>query len=178
MTLDTRAASDSDPAELAPADNARVGYQVATALMTYEGNVIWVRFGTMLVAHTVMVAVLGMAVESGVSGLAQLGLVIAGLVLCGSWVLLHQRGFDYYVYWILSMRELEEQHLAPTRTVSRGAAFAAGQPVELTVGGRTVRHRMSRLGRMRVAWVSYVVIGVFALLYVAQLVMTLVGMVS
>lgn len=175
MTLDTRSASGTDSAAPGTVDNARVGYQVAASLMTYEGNVIWVRFGTMLVAHTVIASVIGMTVESGAAGVAQVGLVIAGLVLCGVWVLLHQRGFDYYVYWILSMRELEEMHLAPTRTLSRGAAFAAGEPVELTIGGRTIRHRMSGLGRMRVAWASYAVIGVFVLLYVALLVVTLVG---
>lgn len=178
MTLDTRAAAGTDAASPDPVDNARVGYQVAASLMTYEGNVIWVRFGTMLVAHTVIASVIGMSVESGAAGVAQVGLVLAGLVLCAVWVLLHQRGFDYYVYWILSMRELEESHLAPTRTLSRGAAFAAGEPVELTIGGKTIQHRMSRLGGLRVAWASYAVIGVFVLLYLALLAVTLVGMIG
>jgi len=97
---------------------------------------------------------------------------IAGLFFCAMWFLVTKRGFDNYVYWIRSARELEERHLTDiVETVSRGGDFAAGKEVQLTINGETRKYRMSWFGRLlKVEWASYLIIGVFAVIYLIILI--------
>lgn len=171
---DTKPASSPSSPDAEQRDNARVGYQVAASLMTTEGNLIWARFGAMLVTHSVILTAIGLisGSTSGVKLIAQLGLPSVGVVLCAVWAMLNQRGYDNYTYWILSMRELEETYLSPAvQTISRGAILATNHPVSLTVGGQTKTHRTRLTGRVKVATLSYMVIGIFALLYIGVLIL-------
>ena len=149
-------------------EDARAAYAAAVSLWTYEGDTIWARFNAMLVANSVILALIGLLYGvADIPPLFKKSLPIAGLVLCGVWLIITKRAFDYYTYWILSARELEEEHLSPVaKTISRGGAFAAGEKVSLRVGGKTVTYRMSWLGRsVRIAWCTYLVVVGFGSLY-------------
>ena len=150
-------------------ENARIGYQVATTLWTYEGQLVWSKFNAMLVANSIVLAVIGLAISSQHElPVFTIGMPIAGLIFCAMWFLVTKRGFDNYIYWILSARELEEQHLTDVvKTVSRGGDFADGKEIQLTINGKTKKHQMSWFGRLlRVEWASYLVIAVFAVIYI------------
>ena len=127
----------------------------------------------MLVANSIVLAVTGFAVGSDkLSNVFKAGLPVVGIVLCVLWLHLTKRGFDNYVYWILSARELEEKYLpAGLTTISRGGLFADGKSVDLTIGGRDLKVRMSRVSRIfKAAWSSYLVIASFLVLYLLLLI--------
>jgi hypothetical protein len=100
-----------------------------------------------------------------------IALPIAGILLCLVWWVQTQRGFDYFTYWILSARELEESCLSEqVRTVSRGGSFGAGHPVSMAIDGKARNLRMSWVGRtLKASIAAYAVIAVFAALYVIML---------
>jgi len=84
-------------------EDARVGYQVAVSLWTYEGEQNWARFNVMLVANSIIIAVLGLAATSQLSNQGSLGplsvvLSVVGLLLSAAWFLITVRGFDYQKY--------------------------------------------------------------------------------
>jgi len=150
-------------------ENARVGYQAATMLWTYEGELVWSKFNAMLVANSIILAIIGLIITSQRElPVFSIGMPIAGLILCLLWFLATKRGFDSYIYWILSARELEEQHLSdPVKTVCRGGDLADGRKIQLTINGKKKDYQMSWFGRLlRVEWVSYLVIALFAVMYI------------
>jgi len=156
-------------------ENARIGYQAAVDLWTYEGEQVWNRSNVMLVANSIVVAVIGLVITSQRPvPVLTVVLPITGLILCAVWFLLMKRGFDYSVYYVLSARELKEQYLAdPVKTVSRGGDFASGKVVTLEIGGASITRRMSIWSRLlRAERASYIVIIVFAVLYTATLFQT------
>jgi len=162
----------SDAARETDLEHARTGYVAAVELWTYEGDSIWTRFNAMLVANSVILAFIGLIYGStGPSPIFKKGLAITGLLLCMVWLILTKRAFDYYKYWILSARELEEKHLSSVvKTVSRGGAFAEGEPVNFFIGGKMITYRMSWVGRsVRIAWCSYLVVTGFVALYILLL---------
>jgi hypothetical protein len=80
-------------------ENARIGYDVAMATCQWEGELIWSKFNAMLVANSVVLAMLGLTITY--TGTRQLKLVtvvisIAGVVLSLLWGLLTRRGFYNY----------------------------------------------------------------------------------
>jgi hypothetical protein len=158
----TRGASESEQ------EDARAGYGSVVDLWIYEGDSTWARFNAMLVANSILLTLAGVTYDSdSLNGVFKAGLAGAGLVFCLVWTVLTKRSFDYYRYWILTARELEERYLHPAvRTVSRGNVFAEGRPAEFFVGGQRMTHRMSWLGRtVRIAWCAYIIIAAFAVLY-------------
>src|SRR4051812_43356360 len=83
-------------------------YQTAITLWTYEGTLIWSKYNAMLVANSVILAVTGITVSSeDESAVLHWGLPAIGITLCAAWILLTRRGFDNYLYWIFTARELE-----------------------------------------------------------------------
>ncbi len=152
-------------------ENARIGYQAAVSLWTNEAQLIWARFNAMLVANSIVMAVIGVALTSE-HPKPTLALVtaVAGFVLCVMWVPLTFRGFDYHKYWILSARQLEARLRPPVETVSRGRKFARGDVVDFGDG----KHRLSCLGRLSIKLVSCASIVVFAGMYVAAFVFALI----
>ena len=147
-------------------ENARLGYQVAVNLWTYQGNLNWNRFNAMLTANGVIVSVIGLVLSSE-SRLTAFVVVLpaVGLVLCALWAVFAARGFAYHKYWSSRARELEESYLAPAvRTVSR-----AGSPRK---GGEVVFKGLSRWGGQKE--VTFAVIGIYAVVFVGALVYTIV----
>ncbi len=153
--------------------NARIGYQVAITLWAYEGQLVWSKFNAMLLANSIVLAVIGLAISSQRElPMFTIGMPIAGLIFCVLWFLITKRGFDNYTYWILSARELEEQHLTDVvKIVSRGGNVAEGKKIKLTINGKNKDYQMSWFGRLvRVEWASYLVIAVFAVMYIIILI--------
>ena len=147
-------------------ENARVGYQVATNLWVYEGETLWSKFNAFLVANSIVLASIGlsMAVSSRLA-VFSIGMPVVGIILCGFWFLLIKRSFQFYIYWIFSAREIEEQHLSGSvQTISRGGKFADGKKVEIGIGGEKKQLQMSRLSRLSVRWVSYLIIVLYSVI--------------
>lgn len=158
-------------------ENARVGYQVASNLLIYEGSTLWSKFNALLVANSIVLgAILFSTNVSGSLGVLSkvfsIGMPIFGFILCIMWFLLTKRSFNYYKYWILSTRELEEQHLnIPLQTISRGGNFADGKEVKTRIGGNHESLQMSCLSRLSIKYSSYIIIGLFFFMYVAIIIM-------
>jgi hypothetical protein len=158
--------SEEDEAQL---ENARVGYQAAVSLMTFEGNLVWTRYGLMVLVHTIILTAIGLT--SGTSQPARtitLGcLSLVGLVLCVVWWLVNDIGFRYFFYWLFSARELEEQYLRPARTLSRGIPLTQGEAATVVLGGKEHQLPVWRKDRFNVVRASKAVIVLIGLLYVA-----------
>ena len=153
-------------------ENARVGYQVATALETYEGHMVWFRYSAMLVANSIVMAVIGYVISSEQRlTLLLIGMPIAGLILCRIWLIINARGFDYFFYWLFSARELEENYLRdPVQTFSRGGRFAEGEVVHFNINGQDKTHQVSPLGKIRIKKVGCYVIYIFMAMYFLALI--------
>ena len=152
-------------------ENLQLGYQSAIALWVYEGNLIWAKYNTMLVANSIVLAVVGLSLGSEtLPALFSQLLPVAGIFLCLLWWQLTKRGFDQYRYWILCTREIEEKFNGEIDIASRGGRFASGQTVTFSIDGGTVTHKLSRGATgIRAAQNAYIGIAVFALLYVLLL---------
>jgi hypothetical protein len=164
--------SESAEPAVNPTD-AQVGYQAAVSLWVSEGNLVWAKFNAFLVANSIVLAIYGLALGTPkISRAFVIGLPVAGIVLCLVWWAQTKRGFDYFTYWILSARELEETCLSEqVQTAARGGAFGTGHPVSLSIDGKVREFRMSRVSRALKASIgAYVVITVFAVLYILMLV--------
>ena len=153
-------------------ENALIGYQMAISLWTFQGEQSWARFNIMLVANSIVIAVIGLAFTSQRPvAVFTLLLPIVGLLLCGIWFAHTRREAEYSDYDILSARELEEKYLSdPVKTVSRGGLFAEGATVTIEIGGKTTQLRMGRLARsLRAKAAAKWVILILALLYIATI---------
>jgi len=154
------------------AEHAEVGYQVAASLWTYEGTQNWARFNVMLVANSIVIAIIGLVLTSehpkqSVSFVMSL----VGLFLCLAWFLITKRGFDYQGYYVKSTRELEERFLAETvKTASRGSIFAKGEVVTIELNGKPTTVQMSWWSRWASAsHISITVILLFSIVYLLAL---------
>jgi amino acid permease len=156
---------DVDPVAL---ETARVGYEVAVNLWTYQGSLIWNRFNIMLTANSVIVSVIGMLLSSDADlTVFAVLLPIVGLVLCLVWTLLAARGFVYHKYWGSRACELEEAYLSGVvRTVSEAKSSRDDSRVKF--GG------LSRLGGQKE--MTYLVISVYAAVFVFALVYTILAL--
>src|SRR5688500_10982517 len=110
------AAQQDQQANAYAIDDIRIAYGVAASLAIYEGELVWSRFNAMAVANSIIVATLGFTVASAKPLLLiSYGMPLVGIVLCGSWLMLMNRAFDYYEYLVLSTRELED--MLPSNSV-------------------------------------------------------------
>ena len=153
-------------------DNARIGYQVAISLATFEGNIVWSRYGSMLLIHTIMLSAVGLASNATqpAKSVICVGLSLVGLLLCVAWWIINDVGFRYYFAWMFSARELEERYLAPARAVRLAFPIAGEGDASAVVAGKTLPLQISQRDRRRVAGWSKLIIGVFGLVYVALLI--------
>lgn len=92
--------------------------------------------------------------------------------MCIFWFLLTERSFNYYRYWILSAREIEEQHLSdPVKTVSRGGTFAESRDgVKIKIADKEIPLKMGCWGRIRVRRAAYLIISLFCVMHIVTLV--------
>ena len=146
-------------------------YEIAVNICICEAELCWSRFNAMLVANSVILAMLGLGSERSNFALIAYILPMIGIVLCLCWRALMRRGFDYHRYYLLSARELEEQlPSSKIRTLSRGSDFAAGRTVYLRLGNIDAEIRMSRLSRqVTIDNISKITISLFICVYVAAL---------
>jgi hypothetical protein len=149
-------------------EDARVGYQTAVSLWVYEGTLICSKYNALLVANSIVLAVTGFTANTERPPISlRVGLPVVGVVLCAFWLLLTKRGFDNYVYWVLSAREIEDKYLPDVQTVSRGGRFADGSPVVMSLRTGSVGLRMSKTSRLfKASTSSYVIVACFIALYV------------
>ncbi len=153
-------------------ENALIGYQMAISLWTYQGEGGWTTFNVMLVANSIVIAVIGFAITSERPLLVfTLVLPIVGLLLCGIWFVLMRRQTEYSDYYILCAREIEQKYLSdPVKTVSRGGLFGEGGTVTIEIDGESIQLRMSRWARiLRAKTAANLVIVIFAFLYIATI---------
>ena len=160
-----------DEAEQVERDNARIGYQAAISLATHEGGNVWVRYGLMLVIHTIIFSVFGFtsSVPQPAKNIIWIGLSSVGLLLCALWWIVNDVGFRYFFYWIFSARELEERHLGPSQVVSRAFPIAGEGDVSVVVGGVRLPMPISQRDRFRVVLVSRLIICMLGVLHGALL---------
>lgn len=154
-------------------DDARMAYQSAIALWTYEGELLWAKFNAMLVAHGLILAAISLGCDAHTSmPLFRDVLPIAGLALCVLWWLIHRRSFDYSHFWTLAARQLEQRFFCKeVQLVSTGADFAHGHDTEMMLDGHQRAVHLTVRGRWATTkHISEVVILVFALLYASILV--------
>ena len=153
-------------------ENARVGYQVAADLRTSRAEETWSQFNAPVTANSIILAAAVISVGSPQSiPVLSIGMPVVGLVLCALWLMLHARGAGTVDYLTLAARELEEQFLSdPVRVLSKGGDLADGERIGLRLGGENRHLRMNSIGRLlSVRIVAYVVIMVFAVMYVVLL---------
>lgn len=162
----------TDKSEETFSEQAVVGYQAAITLMCYEGELVWSKFNAMLVGNSIVLAILGVSVQSATeSGPKSLLLALSavGLILCFVWFVLVTQGFEHHYYWTLSARELEERFLQPpVGTLSKGASYFSGQEIVLSIGDGTRTLKKSRLGLfMRAKTLATVSIIAFVAVYIS-----------
>ena len=157
-----------DRAGHANMENARLGYQAAANLWVYEGETLWSKFNALLVANSIVLAALALAMNARrPPAVFLIAMPIAGIILCALWLLLTMRSFAYYRYWFWSAREFEDQYLSPqVRTFSRVADFADGREVTIGIGAERQRLQIGCLARcLRIRQSSYLIIGLFFVVY-------------
>ena len=86
-----------------------LSYRTAIDFWIYQGQLNWNRFNVMLVANSILIAVIGslVASEKPIPVLTML-LAVLDLCLSAAWAVLTLRGFDYHKYWGFWAWELEQ----------------------------------------------------------------------
>jgi len=148
-------------------ENARVGYQAAINLWTFQGAEIWARFNVMIVANSIFIGVMGLnIIDSSPIPFLTLGLSLGGIIICVAWFLLMKRSHEYQKYYLYSARELEERYLFKSvKTVSDGRTFANGDEVKRFRDIESKPFKMSRWSPLSAEKASYIVIIVFFAIY-------------
>jgi hypothetical protein len=136
-------------------EDARTGYRSALDLLVNETRDLWLRFNAMLVANSVIVAIVGQLLQKDKLVGLQLPwwvffiLPVVGLMLCFAWAAAISRGFQYHDYYITEARRIEEEHFAPAvRVLAKGHRlqmkglgwFRTRTTMRLTVGAFVVLH--------------------------------------
>lgn len=140
------------PASLKPEEieNVRVGYKAAIDLWNTSGTQNWSRFNAMLVANSVILAVIGnVTVDDLMGWQVRVALTGVGLVLCVCWRGAVDRGLTYQDHYVAGALELE-RHLAPVSSVQDGSHL-----------------QMAGFSRMRTRRAMRTVILLFTLLYLS-----------
>lgn len=132
--------------EIEKADQ-RVGYQVATQMMIFEGNLKWrmtgvfVPFAGLILVAAVMPSFIGINNEKVIAIVATI-FSIVGIIISFMWYSMLSRSHKYYEYWIASARELEKQLDTSVKTLERGRRLSAQQEVD---GDRFIFNKHERV---------------------------------
>src|SRR4051794_9123440 len=102
MSIRPESASPSPQAEQVERDNARIGYQTAISLAIFEGNLVWSRYGSMLLIHTIILSAVGITSNAAqpAKGMIWVGLSLIGLALCLPWWIVNNVGFRHFFAWM------------------------------------------------------------------------------
>ncbi len=113
----------------------RVGYQVATQLMTYEGQLQWrmtaifIPFGALIFGAAILPSFVGLTDPRVIAAVATV-FSIVGIATSFMWWSMVTRSRKYYTYWIASARELEKLLHPEVKTLSRGQRLTYKQNVD------------------------------------------------
>ncbi len=125
-------------------ETAKLGYEMATQLWIYEGNSIWSKFNTMLVAHSIAIA----AVAQLNTPIVWLIAAVLGVLVCLIWRSWMKRGFETIDCWINTAKEIEQNYFSPTiSNVQKGGDFAEGKSILFDFNGNPKTLKMSKLGQ-------------------------------
>jgi len=133
-------------------ENARVGYQMAIGLVNLVSQEIYSRFNAILVANSIIIAIIGFSFTSEHPFLLIKFLPFMGLSLCVLWFLFVKHGFHYQKFYREKAKELEKQYFADTFKL-----FTSDIPTSALIKWLPARR------------VSYIVIMVFAVIYIIML---------
>lgn len=152
-------------------ENARIGYQVAVDLWTFQSTLNWSRFNAMLTANSIILAIFGVSLQAGNSVVSnirffQTVLLSVGLFLCLFWIVLTARGNDYHRYWIKEARDIEIKYFRHQFSTISGAQINDPKGKRIQFGWLS----RSILGRSQ-NYSIYFVISAFIFLYVASFIM-------
>jgi hypothetical protein len=144
-----------------------LSYKATVDLLIASGAQNWARFNAMLVANSILLAIVGQIVIQRKqpallpwywAGLLPALLPVAGLVLCVAWFAAVSRGAQYQEFYMGVAHEIEEASLSPRlRVLLRGRRYADN--CMQGVGKLSARHAME------------VVIWVFVALHLGLLVL-------
>jgi hypothetical protein len=154
-------------------EKAQVGYQVATNLWAYEGQLIWSTFSAMLLANSIILPLEIILYDKG-KLIAFILLAFAGVILCLVWLLITVRGFAVHDVNVKSAREIEEKYLnPPIQTVGRGEELRknAKEALKRKLKWKGEFPRISELAlSLRAKWLAIFVIGIFLVLHFSYLI--------
>ena len=163
--------------------NLLAAYQAAVDLKTYEGTLVWSRYGVMLTIHTGVIAVLGILnnnakVVSSYESLVIPFMSIIGLVFCYWWYIVTVRGFATNKYWTYSARELE-YFINDKKIIQfqKGYEFSQDHEVSFRIGPTekdVVRfQRPHEASKIKTETCAYYIINTFGLIYESLLLISL-----
>lgn len=114
-------------------ENARVGYQAALSYAASEKQLVWIRSSGMIVANSIIIAVLGSLFNTVMKGeasepqilvISMLGLSLIGALICVLWMKSAEYTTRMAKYYVWSARRLEEKYLSPVVvTLKSGGAL-------------------------------------------------------
>ncbi|MBP6913382.1 MAG: hypothetical protein KBC00_02105 [Candidatus Levybacteria bacterium] len=111
-------------------DEHQIAYEQAIQLKIYEGNLVWSRSQTMLVANTILLAAIGIFLGSDRPNVYVLiPLSVIGFLLSIIWMETTIRGFAFNKFWSLSARNQEEK-MSGVKVLTQGANFRNNKEVE------------------------------------------------
>ncbi len=161
--------------DTAQSEDARICYQVAVNLISYVGDQQWARSNVMLLANSVILAAISLRVTdqpfSPSSNISLIVLSIIGLILCVTWAVSIQRGFEFQTYYFTAARELEECFRFDIfKTLSRAGTFSNGDSISFRIGGQDETKQMSWLTqKASTESIIQIVIWVFVIVYMGAL---------
>jgi hypothetical protein len=155
----------------------KAGYDNAVKMISYEGQLIWSVFRSMVSVNAFITA-FNLAFIKFFDHLTWLILLpsICGLFLCICWILLTNRMFSYYKYWFLAAREFEKNLFDPKlQFLNIGQAYSNGNEVNL---GET-RISMPGLSRLiRNKHIIHFIIAIIGIIYLTILIYTMVEVIK
>ncbi len=149
--------SPETPARKRPdPEDVRAVYQAALSIYAYEGAQIWTRFSAMLVAHSILIVVIGQLLMDATNPFRFFvkALAGAGFLVSLLWLMITVRGFRYHDIFLEAARE-QEAHLS-TPPFVQATQFSAASWFDY-------------IGWFRTRTITYGVIVLFAALYLLLL---------
>ncbi|MEK7186375.1 MAG: hypothetical protein AAB675_03345 [Patescibacteria group bacterium] len=140
-------------------ENARVKYQAAMSMSSFEGEVQWSRYSAILLVNTIFIAIIGFSYGIEFKGSYRLFRTVApllGLLLCFLWYQMTDRGFIWMNHWITEARKIEDKQLKGEIN-----PVNAGQELKSKIGAGVTKKA------------SFLVIGIIAFVYLLMLLLAI-----
>jgi hypothetical protein len=156
-------------------EKAEVGYQAAINLWGILVQTSWSRFNAMLVANSIIVGIIGLALTNEETTLYKVIIIFPfiGIVLCILWFLLMWRDSKDQNYYVRSARELEFKYLSPVQTVWRGGKFKGGEEIYINDNFDPKKFKIGWIRLFRTNHLSHVVIFLFLCVYILITIQTI-----